>query len=149
MNINDAFPSKYLKASDLQGTEPTVTIDRVDWEVIGNENKPILYFEGKTKGIVLNKTNGRAIGNALGPMTENWKGHKIILFAIMTDYQGQAVQGLRVRMLNGAAPAQTAQAPMVNQPTMSPTAAFTGAVASEIAVPAGPPTEILDDEIPF
>ena len=26
MNINDAFPGTYLKADDLKGKEPTVTI---------------------------------------------------------------------------------------------------------------------------
>ena len=58
MNINDAFPSKYLKASDLQGRNHSVTIANVVTEDIGKgEEKLIIYFQGHKKGMVLNKTN--------------------------------------------------------------------------------------------
>ena len=45
-NINDVFPSTYLKASDIRGKEPVVTIDRVEFEPVGRkrEMKAVIYF---------------------------------------------------------------------------------------------------------
>jgi alanyl-tRNA synthetase len=63
VNINDAFPSTFLKAYDLQGKTPTVTIDRVEFQQVRSgrtgttDTKPIVYFTGKGKGLLLNKTN--------------------------------------------------------------------------------------------
>jgi arabinogalactan endo-1,4-beta-galactosidase len=98
MNINDAFPSKYLKASDLQGRPANVTISNVVYEDIGKgEEKPILHFQGKQKGMVLNKTNGNNIAAIYGPETEDWVGQPIVLFEAMVDFQGKTVPALRVR----------------------------------------------------
>ncbi len=59
MNINEAFPSKYLKASDLDGKNVTVTIKSAELEEIGfdKEQKLVLSFVGTDKSMVLNKTN--------------------------------------------------------------------------------------------
>ena len=57
VNINDEFPSKYLKAADLQGNVAKVQIGNVTSEQIGSDRKLIMYFAGKQKGMVLNKTN--------------------------------------------------------------------------------------------
>lgn len=96
-NINDEFPSKYLKASDLKRQHVMVTIDRLEHEVINNERKLILYFEGKEKGIVLNKTNARNIADAYGEEMDDWSGQKIILFEAMVDFQGKTVPAIRIR----------------------------------------------------
>ena len=61
MDINSAFPSNYLKAADLRGGRVTVAIDSVVIENIGDEDKPIVYFQGKEKGLVLNKTNANMV----------------------------------------------------------------------------------------
>ena len=46
MNINEAFPSKYLKASDLDGKNVTVTIKSAELEEIGfdKEQKLVRQF---------------------------------------------------------------------------------------------------------
>ena len=98
MNINDAFPSKYLKASDLQGRTISVVMSRVEKEDIGKgEKKLILYFQGKQKGMVLNKTNANNISHLYGPDTDDWEGREITLFEAMVDFQGKTVPALRVR----------------------------------------------------
>ena len=63
MTINDVFPSRFLKGADLQGGSATVTILRVAFEVMGRtrETKPVVYFQGKTKGLILNKTRWLAL----------------------------------------------------------------------------------------
>jgi hypothetical protein len=51
-NINEAFPSNYIKAADLKGRQVTVKMDRTEYEMIGHDKKLILYFVGKDKGMV-------------------------------------------------------------------------------------------------
>jgi hypothetical protein len=99
-NINDAFPSNYLKAADLKGRSIVVTIDRVEYELVGQnkEKKPVLYFVGKEKGIVLNKTNANKITQLTeSPVTEEWKGHAILLYPSETSFQGEMVDCIRVK----------------------------------------------------
>ena len=98
MNIGRAFPSKYLKYSDLQGRRITVTIARVDIETIGKQQKPVVYFTGKTKGFVLNVTNARVIAEEAGGDEEmdNWTGLQIVLYPTKVDFQGGRVDAIRV-----------------------------------------------------
>lgn len=98
MRISEAFPSQYLKAADLQGHQVKVTIDHVDSEVIGTDTKPVIYFVGKERGFVLNKTNANTIAAAYGDDTTDWKGADIILMEAMVDFQGRTVPALRVRI---------------------------------------------------
>ena len=45
MDIRNAFPSKYLKASDLQGREVNVIINRVvDSEEVGQDQHKLLFI---------------------------------------------------------------------------------------------------------
>lgn len=98
MKISEEFPSQYLKANDLGGREIRVTMGRVERETIGTDKKLVLYFKGKEKGLVLNKTNAGAIGDAYGDDTDDWFDQPIILFSIKTEYQGKIVDGLRCRV---------------------------------------------------
>lgn len=132
-NINDAFPSKYLKASDLQGVEPIVTMDRVDFEPVGRdrEMKAVLYFAGKAKGLVLNKTNANKITELTGTgITEEWQGQKIRLYATETTFGGDTVDCVRVK----PAVAQKMQR-MTPKPPPPP--------VNDVQ------EEVMDDEIPF
>ena len=106
MNINEQFTSKYLKASDLQGRDVTVKMGRVEQEKIGDDQKLILYFQGKERGMVLNRTNANAIADVYGGETNDWYGQTIILFEQMVDFQGKRVPGLRVRAPRRDAPAR-------------------------------------------
>ena len=98
MRISSAFPSNYLKAADLQGRQVKVKIDRVEMEEIGGEPKPILYFVGKEKGVVMNKTNANNIASAYGDDTDDWQDAEIILYEAMVDFQGKSVPAIRIRV---------------------------------------------------
>jgi hypothetical protein len=111
MNINEAFPSNYLKSSDLQGNTPTVTMSHVTTEKMGDDNKLVLYFHGKEKGMVLNKTNANNIASLYGPETEDWQGKKITLAVAWVDFQGRSVEALRVRPPANGKPAPKQEAP--------------------------------------
>lgn len=106
MNIQTAFPSKYLKVDDLSGRAVKVKMDQVTSEEVGQgnqkEEKPILYFAGKKKGLVLNKTNALAIVDAYGEETDGWVGKEIELFPDKTDFAGKRVACIRVRVAGAA-----------------------------------------------
>lgn len=103
MNINDAFPSKYLKASDVPDDGDLIlTIRQVDVEEVGQgddrEQKPIVYFGEIEKGLVLNKTNANAIQSLYGADTAAWEMKRIAIFATEVDFKGTQTLALRVRL---------------------------------------------------
>lgn len=144
MNINNAFPSNYLKASELQGRDVTVTMANVVFETIGQDRKPVLYFAGTKKGMVLNKTNSNNIAMLYGQETDNWVGKKITLFPCMVDYQGKSVEAVRIR---GASP--TNGNGHHAQPTISGQPALQGAGQAGPLPQGQPAAAALDDDIPF
>lgn len=104
MNINQAFPSKYIKASDLRDQTVTVKIADVKIEEVGQnkETKPVAYFEGKQKGMVLNKTNSRKIASLAGsPETEDWVGVEIAIYPTETEFGGESVECIRIKAPKG------------------------------------------------
>lgn len=137
MNINQVFPSKYIAAADLNGQQVAVTIERVAMEPVAQNEppKPVLYFQGKKKGMVLNKTNAANIATMYGPETDGWIGKAITLFSTFVDFQGRSVEAIRIKP----------QVPMQqnsNFTTPDPIAAPPPATAPE-----GPNDP--EDEIPF
>jgi hypothetical protein len=97
VRIGDAFPSTYLKAEDLQGRRATVTISKIEMERIGDDHKPVMYFVGKDKALVLNRTNAGMIQDLLGTdEMDQWRGRAIILYATKTEFQGKRVPCIRV-----------------------------------------------------
>lgn len=113
MKISDMkAPSKYIATSDLlvEGTTdqyvevefvigPCKEEEMQDYNTKKMVNKNVLYFQGEDKGLVLNQTNINTLSNLYGGRdTDEWIGHKIILFAQLTqDRQGKPCMGLRVR----------------------------------------------------
>lgn len=98
MKMSEEFPSKYLKATDLQNREVKVTMAHVEREKIGDDFKPVLYFKGKEKGIVLNKTNAGTIVDAYGDDSDDWVDQELILFSVMVDFQGKVGPAIRCRI---------------------------------------------------
>ena len=136
MNINEAFPSAYIKAADLKGRNVLVKIDRVEQEMIGNDKKLVLYFQGKDRGMVLNRTNANNIGALYGDEMDDWCDQEIILFEAMVDFQGKTVPAIRVK-----GPVRTARA-------ARPSSADMG--RDDVPPPTRQPArDSMDDEIPF
>jgi hypothetical protein len=105
-NINDVFPSKYLKAADLGGAERVVTISRVDFEPVGpdREMKAVIYFNGKKKGMVVNKTNANAVASISGSaLTEDWEGTQVTLYPTEATFAGNTYEVVRIKRPKPAA----------------------------------------------
>jgi|SRR5688572_5280966 len=123
MDVNDAFPSKYMKAADLEGKRVSCTINYVEMEKIGrgNDMKPIVYFVGKKKGLCLNKTNANKIAAITGTTNmDDWSGKVIQVYATDVEFAGELVQGIRVAGASNGA-----------------------------KQPAPAPKEVDDDDVPF
>jgi hypothetical protein len=115
VKLSDAFPSNFLKAADLQGRRVIATISHVTFEDIG---KPVVYFKGKEKGLVLNKTNGNMIAEVTGDDdTDNWSGVSIVLYPTRVDFQGKRVDAIRV---DKPEPGQRQAAPAPPPPPPAP-----------------------------
>jgi len=98
MRIDDAFPSNYLKAKDLENKEVQVVIESVTMEDIGDGDKPVLRFVKSKKGLVCNKTNALTISDSLGEETDDWVGKDLILYPAKTMYEGKMVPCIRVKV---------------------------------------------------
>ena len=97
MNINEAYPSKYLGAADLGGKPAVVKIDRVEMELLDKQKKMVLSFVGKRKTFVCNKTNAKKIAELHGDETDHWLDQLIELYPAEVEFQGDTVEAIRVR----------------------------------------------------
>ncbi len=97
----DMYPSRYLKASDCEDGDITLTIKEIRQERIGQgrdaDDKWILFFEEEEKGLVLNKTNTNTIAKLYGDDTDDWDGKQVTLFSTEVSFQGDMVEAIRVR----------------------------------------------------
>jgi hypothetical protein len=99
VDISKAFPSKYLKADDIPvGKKIRVTVGHVELEKLGDDTKPVMYFQGKDKGMALNQTNAGKIAAAYGKLTEEWEGKEVFIFVEQKQFQGRSVPGLSVEV---------------------------------------------------
>jgi hypothetical protein len=93
----DAFPSKYVKAADLRGREASVRIREVKLENFRGRKAPVLYFEGKQKGLILNKTNASALAILYSEETDAWAGKELTIYPTTVEFQGRMVQSNRIK----------------------------------------------------
>ncbi len=120
MKVSDAFPSDYLKAADIGNNQIKVLVSHVEMRDVGDDTKPVVFFQNKKKGVVLNITNANAIAQYYGDDMDKWAGHEIVLFTMMVSYQGRMQPGIRVRIpapderstpIPAAAPVQRSENP--------------------------------------
>jgi hypothetical protein len=145
MRLNDAFPSKYLKADHDVPEEGqlVVTIRRVEIETLGQgkdaEDKPVVYFDETEKPLVLNRINFATIAKVLNSDdTDDWTGRRIALYSADVTFGKDQMRGIRVRS-KAPAPAPAKQpAPRV--------AAGTAARTAPVNTDADP---VDDEDVPF
>lgn len=97
MKKDDIYPSKYLKAADLNGEDVTYVIAESAVEMIGDDRKLVVYFQGEEKSLVCNPTNYDRIAYFLGDETDNWPGKEVVLYAEMVNFKGKLTEAIRVK----------------------------------------------------
>lgn len=136
-NINEIYQSNYLTAADLQGKEPTVTITQVEIAKMNDGQVKICIFaNNRPKGIILNKTNARAVSSMYGEETDRWIGSRVKLVTVWTDYQGKPVKAIRV-------------VPPENEKPSAPVAALAAQAPVSTPAHADDYGARMDDEVPF
>ena len=136
--------SRFLRAEDVP-QEKTLRIKTATEEVIGmgadREQKLVLWFTNTEKGLVLNRTNNRAIRAAYGDPVDGWAGKPVVVFQTQADFRGRLVPALRVRIpppKQASGNGQTAKPTPVEEPVSRPAPA------------AGKPVfDDMDDDIGF
>lgn len=131
MKLRDLYPSRFLKADDIEeeGGEVRALIKGVKIEELqdperGNQDKPVLYFLRIEKGLVMNKTNAEIIGDAYGDDTDAWVGKEVLLVTEKVTAFGKTAPAIRVRVPR-AAPAKAAAAAPPPESELSGTPADT------------------------
>jgi hypothetical protein len=101
MKISQLFPSKYVKAADLNGKSVTLTIAKLVLEELGHgpekERKPVLYFQKATKGLVLNRTNAMIVVGLYGDESDEWEGKRITIYPTKVRAFGAMQETIRVK----------------------------------------------------
>ena len=101
-NIDSMFPSRFLKAEDIN-TVTKLTIKDINSEVIGRDNKTkyIVSFEESKKSLILNKTNSKSIAEiAESPTMSDWPGHTIELYTADVNTPDGMKKGIRVKAVD-------------------------------------------------
>ena len=150
---SDFDKSKYLRAEDLK-SEKKFRIKAVTVEVIGTgsekEQKLVVWFTNDERGLVLNKTNNRALRGAFGDDVDGWKGKIIIIFPTMVDMRGKMTPALRVRIPSSKGGNGPAVAVPPHPPPPTPSAQQQLDEFGQAQSPEKPSlSDDLDDEIGF
>lgn len=100
---NDAFPSRFLKAADLNGKPLTLTIASAAYETLKNhrgtdEQKLVVSFLKTKKLLVVNVTNFDAIVDATGEAdSDDWPGHKVEAYPSEVQVGAEMKPCIRIR----------------------------------------------------
>lgn len=96
MQVDEMYPSSYLKSSDIPSHGRTLVINRLlNEQLRDGDAKWIVYFRGEKRGLVLNKTNASNIAQTLGNDTDAWIGKSVTLAVHKVSFQGKLVDGIR------------------------------------------------------
>lgn len=101
--ISSEFPSRFLSGDEINGHVVPVVISSVKKEIV-NEGTPkqeevlVVYFEGKERGMRLNKTRANEIKDITGSDdTDMWKGKKAALYTRPQNAFGELHNVLHVK----------------------------------------------------
>ena len=96
-NYEKAFPSKYVKALDLEDGPQQATITKVVEQDVFDDLRLVAHLDSM-KPLILNRVNADAIAELAGSKaTDKWIGLRIELYADTTEYRGKRVPCVRVR----------------------------------------------------
>jgi hypothetical protein len=120
MKLADLFPSKYFKAADIQ-TQLLVTIGGLQMENMPGrsgqmETKPVLYFQGQDRSLVLNQVNANTLAELFGEETDDWAGQRVVLFSTRVPFGNQMTDGLRLKAAPSQQPPRNGQAAQLQHP---------------------------------
>jgi len=106
MKLGDAFPSKYLSGKDIGDNLVRVKIKDIEMDDVSGdgEMKPLMYFEGKKKALILNKTNYSRLGLffpdfAASDDSDDLIGKEVIIYTELITFQGSTNPACRLKAI--------------------------------------------------
>jgi hypothetical protein len=134
--VDELFPSRWIKSSDIGSTAKIATISKIDFELVGQdqEKKAVVSFQNTTKRLILNKTNAQTLANLYGKEIMSWVGKRITLYCAEVQYRGTPCLAVRIKE----------EVPGTPKADTKPAAA---AIVSPPPPPPPPPRE--SDDLPF
>ena len=99
--VRDMIQSKFLRKEDFD-EDQVCTIRSCGLEQVGKEDSQeqrwVLYFREREKGMVLNVTTIRVLEQAYGGDSDHWIGNKVMVYVDPNvSFGGKVVGGLRLR----------------------------------------------------
>lgn len=164
MKKSDALPTEHISGNEIGNHRLTLTVSHIAMKKLGDgTEKPVMYFVGKDRGMVINSGNWDAMANVYGDESSNWHSKPIELFAVPTQTPaGVPTLGCRISPVAGpetAAAFQAAAAPLTQPGNNMGPGEQAAQAAQKLAEQVGtPPTQeqdqalsnqVLDDDIPF
>ena len=97
MRVTEIYHGKFLQATELPDGDIPVEMSHYEMVDFGSEEKAVLYFKGKKRGLILNKTNAYKISELHGDDMEEWPGKRVVMYKTSTEFQGRSVPCIRFR----------------------------------------------------
>ena len=94
--------SRHIKSEDVGNKEFKLKISKSQLEYMDKEEtdqKVVVYFEGRDKGLALNATNYKMLKGNFGKDSDDWNGKEVMLYVVDTEFGGKPTKGLRLRMV--------------------------------------------------
>ena len=110
MIVSRLFRPKYLGGQDVVDEFMNMTIRGLEIKEFDTGEKPVLYFEGEERGLVLNRTNANAIMKEYGPDSDKWIGKRLVLFTMPVEFNGTTTNAIRVKIPKAPPATQPADA---------------------------------------
>jgi hypothetical protein len=100
VKISEAYPSRFYKYAELGGKPVTKVISHAEEHEVGQarELRPVLYFEGEKKGMVLNRRNASYLAGRYGDDSKGWAGKPIELYPTVVEFGNKPVETIRLRL---------------------------------------------------
>ena len=116
--IDQIFPSRWIKSSDIGSTPKIATITKIDFEIVGpdREQKAVLSFQNSTKRLILNRTNAQTLANLYGKEVMSWVGKRITLYCAEVQFRGAPCLAVRIKDQVQDTPKVPAEAVIVAPP---------------------------------
>lgn len=94
-------PAYYLRGLELDDREISVTISHLKVERVKSSGvtrkRPVLYFSGIDRGLVLNKGNAQTIAAMYGDDAAQWIGKKIVIHRERFEFSDSTIDVVRVK----------------------------------------------------
>src|SRR5262249_3453963 len=100
MKFSEEFPSKYLRATDVQALGPPVrvTMTNIDKETTARGDKMlVLFFAELGKGMLFKKGNAKVLGQRYGDDMNGWEGQPPDFFVGRQEFAGKIYAVIRLQ----------------------------------------------------